>query len=67
MPGFDETGPQGAGRFTGRGMGPCGRGLRRFFGRNRRWTKADLEDYRKELTAELKQVEKELLGVAQSE
>jgi hypothetical protein len=27
MPGFDRTGPMGYGPRTGRGMGPCGRGL----------------------------------------
>jgi len=27
MPGFDQTGPAGAGAGTGRGMGPCGRGM----------------------------------------
>ena len=35
MPGFDGTGPYGEGPLTGRGLGPCGRGLgfRRGFGR----------------------------------
>ena len=27
MPGFDQTGPAGYGAGTGRGMGPCGRGM----------------------------------------
>lgn len=27
MPGFDQTGPVGFGPGTGRGMGPCGRGM----------------------------------------
>jgi hypothetical protein len=27
MPGFDQTGPRGYGVGTGRGMGPCGRGI----------------------------------------
>ena len=27
MPGFDKTGPFRAGALTGRGFGPCGRGL----------------------------------------
>ena len=27
MPGFDRTGPIGDGPFTGRGLGPCGRGM----------------------------------------
>jgi len=33
MPKFDQTGPEGLGPRTGRGMGPCCRGLgcRRFF------------------------------------
>jgi len=35
MPGQDRTGPAGQGPLTGRGFGPCGRGLgfRRGFGR----------------------------------
>ena len=35
MPGFNQTGPQGQGPMTGRGFGPCGRGLRMGFGRER--------------------------------
>ena len=37
MPGFDKTGPMGAGSMTGRGFGPCGLGLgwRRRFGAGR--------------------------------
>jgi hypothetical protein len=27
MPGFDQTGPAGYGLGTGRGLGPCGRGM----------------------------------------
>ena len=27
MPGYDQTGPDGYGAGTGRGMGPCGRGM----------------------------------------
>ena len=27
MPGFDQKGPAGLGAGTGRGMGPCGRGM----------------------------------------
>jgi len=27
MPGLDQTGPAGCGPGTGRGMGPCGRGM----------------------------------------
>jgi len=35
MPGFNRSGPQGQGPLTGRGLGPCGRGLafRRGLGR----------------------------------
>ncbi len=35
MPGMDKMGPEGKGPMTGRGLGPCGRGLafRRGFGR----------------------------------
>jgi len=37
MPNMDGTGPQGMGALTGRGLGPCGggmrRGCRRGFGR----------------------------------
>lgn len=36
MPGYDRTGPWGRGPLTGRGLGPCRRGLgwRRGFGRD---------------------------------
>jgi hypothetical protein len=27
MPGYDQTGPAGYGPGTGRGLGPCGRGI----------------------------------------
>jgi len=33
MPNFDGTGPQGIGAMTGRGLGPCGGGMRRGCGR----------------------------------
>ena len=33
MAGQDGTGPQGLGPMTGRGLGPCGCGMRRGFGR----------------------------------
>ena len=33
MPGQDRTGPMGQGPMTGRGMGPCGSGMRRGFGK----------------------------------
>ena len=35
MPGFDQSGPLGQGPNTGRGMGPCGRGMRMGLGRER--------------------------------
>jgi len=37
MPRQDGTGPSGQGPMTGRGLGPCGRGLRRGFGRGMGW------------------------------
>jgi hypothetical protein len=37
MPGLDRTGPLGQGPLTGRGLGPCGRGMRRGFARARRF------------------------------
>ncbi|MFA7707731.1 MAG: DUF5320 domain-containing protein [Candidatus Pacearchaeota archaeon] len=33
MPNMDRTGPQGMGAMTGRGLGPCGAGMRRGCGR----------------------------------
>ena len=33
MPGMDGTGSLGQGSLTGRGLGPCGCGMRRGFGR----------------------------------
>ena len=33
MPRQDGTGPLGQGAITGRGLGPCGGGMRRGFGR----------------------------------
>ena len=35
MPGRDRTGPYNEGPMSGRGMGPCGRGMGRRFGRGR--------------------------------
>ena len=35
MPRFDGTGPAGMGPMTGRGLGPCGAGMKRGFGRGR--------------------------------
>lgn len=33
MPRYDGTGPMGCGPMTGRGVGPCGYGLKRNWGR----------------------------------
>jgi hypothetical protein len=76
MPTFDGTGPQGLGAMTGRGMGPCGkgigrrfglgfcrggrRGLSRFFSGAQTWSKTELENYKQALKEELEDVEKEL-------
>ena len=35
MPGQDRTGPLGQGQLTGRGLGPCGRGIGRGLGMGR--------------------------------
>ncbi len=35
MPARDRTGPLGEGPMTGRGLGPCGRGLARGYGQGR--------------------------------
>lgn len=75
MPGFDKTGPMGAGPRTGRGFGPCGLGLgwrRRFgfgrgMGRYFAWDWPDspkdqkeaLSNYRNALEEELEDVKKE--------
>ena len=69
MPGLDRTGPSGEGPLTGRGLGPCGRGLafRRGSGRGqgRSFARAGYqvelskEDENKILEAELKQIELE--------
>ena len=75
MPGGDGTGPLGEGPLTGRGLGPCGRGLairRRFRGRYFRYpiaqqitlTKQEqkkiLEEERKDLELELKAIQEKL-------
>jgi len=76
MPGFDRTGPRGYGAMSGRGMGPCGRGMRygRGFGRGRgfgfRYTepveltkdeqKKILETELKDIEAEKQEIEKQL-------
>ena len=72
MPGYDQTGPTGLGQLTGRGLGPCGRGLKRGFGRcfyretitlSKDEEKKVLEAEKAELEAELKAVEKKLKEV----
>lgn len=65
MPGRDRTGPDGYGPLTGRGLGPCGRGMRRGFGRRqgfRRYSEPVTltnEEQKKMLEAELVEIEKE--------
>ena len=73
MPGGDGTGPRGEGPMTGRGLGPCGRGLavrRRFRGRFRpiaqqitltkQEQKKILEEEKKDLELELKAIQEKL-------
>jgi len=75
MPGGDRTGPLGRGPLTGKGLGPCGRGLavrRRFRGRPFRYpvvqpitlTKKEekkiLEEEKKELELEIKAIQEKL-------
>ena len=74
MPRQDKTGPNGQGPMTGRGLGPCGRGLRRGFGggfgRGMGWRCRGIAPYaepvsfteaeeKKLLEAELKEIELE--------
>jgi hypothetical protein len=72
MPGRDGTGPLGRGPLTGRGLGPCGRGLafRRGFGRGFGWRRffdepvfepitLTKEEQKKILEEELKEIETE--------
>jgi len=68
MPGMDGTGPQGEGPLTGRGLGPCGRGLgfRRGFSSRSGWRRVGYEpvqlskeEEQKILEAELKQIDLE--------
>ena len=63
MPGFDRTGPFGNGPMTGRGFGPCGRGMGRGMGRGRgfrRFAPAQAYEYTKEDEAADLKMEKEL-------
>ena len=68
MPGYDGTGPLGQGPMTGRGLGPCGRGLvfRRGFGRGygrgfgfRNQITLTKEEEKKILKAELEEMDLE--------
>jgi hypothetical protein len=62
MPAFDGTGPRGLGPMTGRGLGPCGLGMRR--GGFRRFVSprnelAALEEEEKMLEEELAMIREE--------
>ena len=69
MPNQDKTGPSGEGPRTGRGLGPCGGGLRRGrcfglgLGLRRLWSKKNelstLEEEEKMLKEELQAVQEE--------
>jgi len=66
MPGQDGTGPLGLGPLTGRGLGPCGCGMRRGFGRGygrgfgfRRQVTLTKGEEKKILEAELKEIDLE--------
>jgi hypothetical protein len=66
MPGQDGTGPMGLGPLTGRGMGPCGGGMRRGFGRRfgrgtgfKPRVALTKDDEKKILEAELREIEAE--------
>jgi hypothetical protein len=76
MPAQNGTGPTGLGPLTGRGLGPCGAGMQRGFGRGWRrsaycpakfivgFTKDEkkkiLEEELKEIDLEKKEIEKRL-------
>lgn len=76
MPGFDKSGPMGAGPVTGRGFGPCGlnlgwrqrfgagRGMGRYFHwswpKTKEEEKVALEEYKQALKEELEDVQREL-------
>jgi hypothetical protein len=66
MPGQDRTGPLGVGALTGRGLGHCGCGMRKGFGRGygrdfrfRRQVTLTEEEEKKILEAELKEIDLE--------
>ena len=66
MPNRDRTGPRGMGPRTGRGLGPCGTGMRRGFGRGQGFQDMDderrenLELENQELRKELKEIKRKL-------
>lgn len=73
MPRLDGTGPQGLGPMTGRGLGPCGWGMRCGYGPNRGWLRytgrnyltkgeevKELEEEAKDLKTDLKAVRERL-------
>lgn len=76
MPRFDGTGPAGQGPLTGRGLGPCGRGMGwgrgygtgygRFAGRtylSRGEEAADLEEEAKNLESDLKALKERIAEI----
>lgn len=61
MPFYDGTGPRGMGPMTGRGLGPCGRGLGLRRGYGRRYAYSPSKTSERELLKEDKELlEKEL-------
>jgi hypothetical protein len=72
MPGFNRTGPQGFGAGTGRGLGPCGGGVRRGSGRgfgrrgfNGMGRNIHPQDEQKILEEELKALENEKRAISE--
>ncbi|PIS17165.1 MAG: cytoplasmic protein [Candidatus Nealsonbacteria bacterium CG09_land_8_20_14_0_10_42_14] len=68
MPRFNETGPGGSGPGTGWGLGPCGIGSRRGFGRGfgRFWrfgSQVTEKEEKESLKEEAKSLEEELAAV----
>jgi len=66
MPNMNGTGPQGMGAMTGKGLGPCGGGMRRGCGRGfgrglgfgyRRQVTLTKDEEKKILEADLKNIE----------
>lgn len=66
MPNFDRTGPMGQGPLTGKGLGLCGLGLKRGWGRGfgfRRFFSLSKEEKKKILEDEMKILEEELNAI----